>query len=384
MNTQNSIETILQEIDALKSLMAQNASDETLFNDKFLKFTEKEISKMKKPIRKYFKTQGITAHIRKRVDERYNCSYEIRIAKKPFNNPPISASGKTIEEAKANFIKKLNNYLPQKNNMSAPTVPKEFDTFANYYFNSYRIKLVKKLTFENDMYRYNNHLKKYFSSMLIKNINNDLIQSFLATYIEKEQIKTAKELLSLLSGIFNFAIEKQLIERNPCKLVIIESYESQHGTPLTIEEENRLLERLKDNKKYLIPIAVALYTGLRPCEYNTAKIENGFIKAENRKQHSKKVSYKYIPICKRLKSILGDCNELYFPNKKNIRATFISICPNHKLYDLRTTFYTRCEMYNVAELARKSWMGHSLEKLRKAYGRLPDEWFINEMKKLDY
>lgn len=89
-------------------LQEQNTSE----NRHTLSFTEKEIMKMPKSARKIFRIQGHIVHYRKRNTGRYKCSYELYYAKKPYNNPPIFASGTTIEEAKARFIEKLNNYIP--------------------------------------------------------------------------------------------------------------------------------------------------------------------------------------------------------------------------------------------------------------------------------
>lgn len=367
---------------SLDAITAEQTAQCGYSQNRHLIFTEKEIMKMPKTFRKTFRDHGRTVHYRKRTDGRYNCSYEIRYAKRPYDKHPITASGTTLEEAKARFIEKINSIDPTID-IKKENLPTTFHDFSMYYFENYRIKAVKKQTFDNDMYRYRNHLKDYFASTPIKQIDSDMIQNFVDPYIEEDHIKTAKELVSLLSGIFKYAVEKKLIDRNPCKLVLIESYESEHGIPLTLEEEHHLIDSLKDNRKYLVPLAVVLYSGLRPCEYKTATIDGDFIKAENRKRHSKKVSYKYIPICNRLKEILGDTTELCFPHKSYMREKLIAACPGHKLYDLRTTFDTRCETYHIAEIARKSWMGHGLEKLRKAYGQLPDEWFIEEMKRIE-
>ena len=57
--------------------------------------------------------------------------------------------------------------------------------------------------------------------------------------------------------------------------------------------------------------------------------------------------------------------------------------PNHKLYDLRTTFYTRCDEYGVAAPARDEFVGHSGGALTNAYRDLSDEYLLKEGKKLD-
>lgn len=344
----------------------------------FVKFTKKEISQMPTRFRKVFRLAGCLVHAYKRASGKRNTNYELRYRRDGYN---IYVSSNDLEKAKSKFIIEVNIADKRKD---LPKVPATFHEFATFYFDKYRIRLVKESTFTNDMYRYKNHLQPYFKSLPLKEIDSDMIQDYIDDYVDNDKMKTAKELKSLLSCIFTNAVDQGLLPRNPCRLVIVESYESEHGIALTIEEENTLIEGLKDNPKYLIPIAVALYTGIRPCEYSTATIEGDFIKAECRKQHSKKVIYKYIPIIPRLKKILNGTSELYFPNKKYLREKLVAFCPTHKLYDLRTTFDTRCETYHVANIARAFWMGHNIDKLRKAYADLPDEFFLNEAEKLDY
>ena len=59
------------------------------------------------------------------------------------------------------------------------------------------------------------------------------------------------------------------------------------------------------------------------------------------------------------------------------------ILPNHILYDLRTTFYTRCDEYGVTAAARDEFVGHSSGALTNAYRNLSDNYLIEESKKLD-
>ncbi len=265
---------------------------------------------------------------------------------------------------------------------TASGIPLTFHEFMQYYFERYRVRKVAESTLTNDKYRYKNHILPAFGSMALEQITDDLLQNFVDDK-SVDSLKTAKECNSLISGMFDFAVLKKIVEVNPCKLVIVEPYESEHGVALTREEEQNLLRSLADNPKYLIPLSVALYCGLRPCEYRTATIEGDFIRARNRKRHSKEIEWKRIPICKKLKDILGDTQTLYFPNKKYLRDHLIAACQDHKLYDLRTTFNSRCMEAHVDDYARKTWMGHGIDRLTKAYTDLPDSWFLEEAKKLD-
>ena len=130
--------------------------------------------------------------------------------------------------------------------------------------------------------------------------------------------------------------------------------------------------------------AVALYTGLRPNEYKTAKIIGKVIVAVNSKRKNGKVEYKRIPISPMLAPYLAGIIELNFPSEKVIRRKFNEVLPHHKLYDLRTTFYTRCKECGVSEEARKEFVGHSLGALGNAYTDLSDEYLLKEGEKLCY
>ena len=135
---------------------------------------------------------------------------------------------------------------------------------------------------------------------------------------------------------------------------------------------------------YQIMFAVALYTGLRPNEFATARIESNFIVAVNSKRKNKKVEYKKIPVTPMLRPYLDGVTELKFYIPEVMRDKFKSILPEHKLYDLRTTFYTRCQECGIADVARMEFVGHSLGKLGNTYTDLSDEFLLKEGKKFDY
>ena len=184
------------------------------------------------------------------------------------------------------------------------------------------------------------------------------------------------------SIIFKGAIAHELIERNPLNVVFHVKHEHEHGKALTKSEETAFLEKIKGVP--LEPLFVlALYTGLRPNEYRTAKIDGQFIVAVNSKRKTKKVQYKRIPICKKLSAYLENVTQFPVYHDKYLSMEFSKYCPNHKLYDLRTTFYSGCKELNVAENALKEFVGHSLGALGNAYTDLSDEYLLSEGKKLD-
>ena len=224
-------------------------------------------------------------------------------------------------------------------------------------------------------------MKPAFENKPIKNITPFMCQILIDGLNEQGKHKTADEIFCLLNQIFKMAIRHGLISSNPIDLVFRKSYERKHGTALTKEEEQRLLQETAGTP-YQLMFAVALYTGMRPNEYATATIEGDFIKSVNSKRKGGKVEYKKIPIIENLKPYIVGLTELKFYGVNRIREHFHAVFPKKKLYDLRTIFYTRCQECGVSEVARDEFVGHSLGKLGDTYTDLSDDFLLKEGKKL--
>ena len=135
---------------------------------------------------------------------------------------------------------------------------------------------------------------------------------------------------------------------------------------------------------YQHQFAVALYTGLRPNEYETARIEGNFIIAKNSKRKNGKIEYKKIPITPMLKPYVEGIERLNFYYYETILEKFKSILPNHKLYDLRTTFFNRCIECKIQEPIRDEWLGHHSNSIKTAYTDISDELHLLEGAKFVY
>lgn len=361
--------------DSLQALLSNGNDSKQDKSGILLKLPKKEISKLPMRFRKEFLINDCMVKCRKRISGRKTINYEIRYRKHGYN---IAVSSNDMDKAIAKFIQAL---IRADKNEPKPTVPTDFAKFSEYYFNNYRKRKVAAKTFENDMYRYNKHIKPYFGSMQMKDVTPSHCQKLLDGFADKGQTKTNNEVYSLLNGIFKMAIAHNLITKNPLSVVIIEKHKRTHGNALTKEEECKLLEGL-EGSRYQHLMAIALYTGLRPNEYKTAKIDDEFIVAVNSKRKNGKVEYKKIPITKMLKRYLNGVDKLDFPRTEYMRDNFNKILPNHILYDLRTTFYTRCEECGIAPPARDEFVGHSRGELNNTYSDLSDDYLLKEGKKL--
>ena len=345
-----------------------------------LRFTQKDYLKMPRKFRRLFKTQGLTARVYRRLTssklKHYN--YEIRLRSEGYN---IYACADNLTEAKQKFIQKLNEY--EKLGEEQAAVPSTFSKFAEYFFNKFYSRKVSESTLRVAKNQFKNHLSPYFKDTALKRITPNVCQELIDRLEAESKGKTAEDLHSLLNIIFKAAIKHGLITNNPIDMVVHNKHEREHGKALTKDEEKLLLDKTAGTP-YQLMFAVALYTGLRPNEYKTARVESDFIVANNSKRKNGKVETKKIPITPMLKPHLKGVSEFHFTRLEQIRNKFNAILPGHRLYDLRTTFYTRCMECGIAEAAIKKFVGHTLGGLADTYADLSDEFLFKEGQKLFY
>ncbi len=372
-------------LDKVKELTAtvgnkeQTKTKESMNYSEILIFAEKEILKMPRKFRKDFRCQGITAHVHRRRSGKNNWNYEIRCQ---INKLKVNVSSNNLEEAKQKFIKRLYE-VEIYGDTKAPSIPSAFDGFAEYYFENFYKRKVKAETLRVGLNQFKNHIKPHFGSIQLKRITPAICQILLDRLDGQGKGKTADDVHSLLNMIFKAAVKHNIIHSNPLDMVFHTKHEHKHGSALTKDEEKQLLLTTAGTPQQLM-FAIALYTGMRPNEYETARLEGGFIKAINSKRKNGKIEYKKIPVTPMLKPYIDGVDEIKFSSLRIMRDRFNKIFPTHKLYDLRTTFYTRCQECGVADVARDEFVGHSLGALGNAYTDLSDEFLIREANKLNY
>ena len=293
--------------------------------------------------------------------------------------------GKTQQEVTSKLNYYLKHGMPKRKQTFSSTVngvPANFTAFANYYFENFRKKKVAELTYKIDVRRFNKHIEPHFKNTPLRKITPLQCQNLLESLTSQGKGKTADEIYALLSVIFKMAIKHSIITKNPLDVVYHEKHVRISGSALTREEEQKLKNALQGTE-YLDFCMFMLYTGLRPNECQTAYIQGDFIISVNSKRKHKRTEYKKIPIIRVLKPFVKD-GVPKIPRAENFRKVYKSILPNHVIYDMRTTFYSRCKEYGVSEHALAEYMGHSLGAIGNAYTDLSDEFLLNESKKLDF
>lgn len=365
-----------------------------------VKFTKREISQMPTYFRKTFRTAGCNAHVLRRRSGKNSWNYMIRYRSDGYN---IVATSNNLEEAKRKFIEKLHaaDELKRQQEFAkitgapiTPTpllkqqaefngVPTTFDRFANYYFEKFHKRKVSTSTYRVAMSNYKNHVFPHFGDMPLRQITAEKCQVLLDRLIAEDKPRTEENVHTMLNMLFKAAIKHGILQHNPIDMVFHTKHAREHGKALSKDEERELLE-LTAGTPYQQMFAISLYTGLRPNEYKTAYIEDGFIVANNSKRKNGKVELKKIPITPMLAPYVKEGDSLSFYRLEQIRHKFNGILPNHKLYDLRTTFYTRCMECGVAEAAIKKYVGHTLGGLADTYADLGDDFLKREGQKLCY
>ena len=374
----------LAKIKELTDVKAEAESNEAIRESdggsEMLVFSRKEIDSMPRTFRKQFRCKGITAHVHKRRSGKRNWNYEIRCQ---VNHRKINVSSNNLEEAKQKFIRRLeeveSGVASPKNN----GIPSTFDKFANYFFDKFYKRKVSAETYRVAMSNYKNHVLPHFGDMPLKLITADKCQELLDRLIAEDKVRTEENVFTMLNMIFKAAVKHGVMAHNPIDMVFHTKHEREHGKALTKDEERKLLSETAGTP-YQKMFAIGLYTGLRPNEYKTAVIDGDFIVANNSKRKNGKVELKKIPITPMLKPYLEGTTELHFTRLEQIRHKFNGILPNHKLYDLRTTFYTRCMECGVAEVATKTFVGHALGGMADTYTDLSDDFLKAEGEKLSY
>lgn len=336
---------------------------------KYLEFTQKEISSMPQKYRKMFRVGKLRAYMRERR-RGDSINYEVRCRMDSIN---VSAGGTTKEEARQRFIEKLKAI-----ESGTSQTPVLFGEFIMFYFENFRKRKVVEDTYKKDLERAKKHILPVFGGMKLASITPSVCQEFIDKFADKQ--KTAEELYSLLSQTFKCAIAHHLIQFSPLDTVLRPVHDRENGTALTMEQEAALLSNAPE--RFRESFAIVLYAGLRPCEYKTLRREGDILIARNRKRKNGKIEYKRIPICPMLRPYIS--SEPSMPCSKTLWNALKKLMPGYTLYDLRTTFNTRCVEYHVDDNARKLMMGHSLGKLANAYTDVSDEFLRQEAEKLFY
>lgn len=327
---------------------------------------------MPKTIKKEF------IHITQRHSGNGIC-YEVRYRKNGLN---ISASSTDLKTAKQKFLEKAKRAISQDNTKKSKILT--FKEIGDEWFS------IKEESWHPTTTR---TYKSYYDRYIIPTIGEYEITKIRTANIfnlmtqVKDKGRAYEDVRSIVNQIFIYANTNEITSHNPVKLIEFKKAEREHGKALSIEEERKLIKELKkeEYKNIRQPIFAMLFFGVRPIEIKSIEIEKDFIKAINAKRKKSKIEYKRIPISIQAKTFINFNKDFKLPcTLDNLNLWLKKILPNHKLYDLRHTFTSRCREHVDAELVAR-WLGHSPQYLiEKTYNHFSDEHQLSEMNKVNY
>ena len=346
-------------------------------------FTPKEMNKMPKEFRKLFRTNKINAHVRKRA----NGTYEIRCQ---LNNNKITASAKTVEEAKEKFIARL--CIIKDNTKTTSSKKILFGEYFLKWLDLTKKPFVKEKTFSEYKRLYNTYIKIAFECKSVSEITQFDLQKFFNVYERTEKFTTARRIHQLLKAVFEYAYIDEIISRSPMAKIKCPTGEKEQSTALTRSEELNLVNLFKTKRTVSLQAFIfILYTGIRRSELASAKVDNDFVTvtcAKTRKGRKDKI--RKIPISPMLKTHLPsiDVEKIKALKMTNISKTFKEFMPAHHLHELRHTFITRCQEVGIRREIVSLWAGHvadtSITSTVYTHLEQNEQIQLDEIKKFNY
>lgn len=332
-------------------------------------FTEKELKKMPKL---------------KELSYRYRLSdgvHEFRYRRNGFSKSFASTDFKIAKQKALTFCRELNqkeSLLTGKSTL--------FNIFAEDYMQNVKKKNVAERTFSNDYNRFKNYILPTFENVKIKDVTTHTLQKFLNGVIDKGNQRTAEALFYLLKTILDYAVQTDVLQKNPLSAVKIPLHKRTIGKALPLNVEKKFVGDITGNK-YELTFLVMLYTGARPCELESLMFNKpGFVTFRNRKQKKGTIVYKDIPITPMLEPYVERIRKsLPLPKTSITGRIFKKLVPGYRFYDLRHTFATRCQTCGVSQSVVAGWMGHKSSSITdNTYTHLPEEYMLKEAKKVIY
>lgn len=235
---------------------------------------------------------------------------------------------------------------------------------------------INKLSYGRDAF--GKYIGEYFNiNTLANNIKAEDVEKF-KTYLRdtrKSSNSTINKYISALSKMYNLGISNKLLTINPVKEIKKLREDNYKIRFLTIEEEKRLFNIVKNKFPYLYSIVIcALQTGMRKGEilnlqWYQIDFEYGFIEI----LQSKSGKARKIPLSTSLKNILEQIpkestyvfiNPLTNKPYTDIHNSFNTVLKeaninNFRFHDLRHTVATRLVEKGIDLVVVKEILGHS-------------------------
>ena len=362
----------------------QNRAPSEPHEGRFIKFTNKEIDTMPEKVKQFLIINNKMITYRE-----IRGLYQVRYHRDGFS---IEVASKDFDTMKRKFLAKLAEQQEHK-----PNKLPLFKDFVKEWL-TFKKPMLKDNTYKSYVDMITSQLLPAFGDWHLGSITRKDVQDFLNKLVEEGKNRTAQKVKQTLGAIFDLACEDYDL-KSPMSRVVLPHYEVQKGSPLSVEEEKRLIEACKENPHLYgnSAVLVLLYTGMRVGELPSMEMkeENGYRFIECTTEKTRK-GYadvrRRIPISPMLKRVweMIDVEKAKAASKECIRDTFKAVFPDRHPHELRYTFISRCKEHGCNLELVMLWDGHQFDKdvasskVDRGYTQYSDAFYFGEIEKVNY
>ena len=190
-----------------------------------------------------------------RKDGRYECKVTLNGKRRTFYNKSLTDLRKVVNDAR---------YEVEHGICSSNRNKLTLDDWHKIWRDTYKVGHVKESTLESYDRNYRTHIKDKLGHLLLKDIKPALIQT-LVNQLDKSGMAsgTIQLIRAVISNIFAFAIQEDLVIKNPCHNIQIPKKPIKVKRALTQEEQNKFMNESKLRSSYYPIFFTALTTGMR-------------------------------------------------------------------------------------------------------------------------
>ena len=189
---------------------------------------------------------------------------------------------------------------------------------------------------------------------------------------------------TVLHGVYKYAVEHEIVEKDYSQGVKIVHHVNEHGTPFTPDEIRTLYAEKNDPMAEMLLIMI--YSGFRISAYKSLKVNTkekyfqGGVKTAAGRDRIVPIHSFIQPLVKK-KMLLADMKTNTFSIKMTRWCEAHGM--DHSPHDTRHTFSSLCEKYEVREVDRKRMLGHALQDVTNSvYGHRDLEDLRKEIEKI--
>ncbi len=193
---------------------------------------------------------------------------------------------------------------------------------------------------------------------------SDLKTRDLETVINECPKASLKQRIRLLfSQMYKYALRHEIVVKNYAALVELEPYKEQTSRSIFTDEE---IIKLHENlNRTTALILLGIYSGWRPSELLTIKINDGFMYGGMKTE----AGHRVVPVIPQIQELVDMYEPYanYSQYKTAFKKVMYELQMEHRPHDTRHTFATLCDRYNVRLEVTKQLMGHSLRDITQHY-----------------